>query len=386
MTLKDWDAIPFTAIDCVRDHNEWNDMVDYIKHSGSCANGDGYTLYDNDTSSNIWFEFYEHSIDFKEDRAIYINDDETYIGHGAGDNIVAGTNNTLVGHDAGQANDVSGCVLFGYQAGKNNTQDNIVAIGRNALFSNAGVNNVGIGYAALDDACTGGYNTAIGNLALSDNGGGNNNTACGYNSLNTNVDGLYNTGIGSNAGGNAAVGLDSCVYLGYSSGENNAASNRLYINNSNSVFPLIYGEFDNNVVSFGDNTGDFFFKFSIAAVTSTLSGGGVAGDNLMIKANAAQSFPYVYLNGGASVHISATGGSKIYLREGHTDFLGFYENGTDEIIEGQTANNDLFLFPNGTGVLKWGTETTNAGSARGELIKMKTAAGTTVYLKTYDLV
>ena len=49
------------------------------------------------------------------------------------------------------------------------------------------------------------------------------------------------------------------------------------------------------------------------------------------------------------------------------------------------GNGEIWL-ATGTDVVKWGTEQTNAGSSRGELIAMKTAAGTTVYLKTYDLV
>jgi hypothetical protein len=49
------------------------------------------------------FKFYDgKSIDFLGDRAIYINDDETYIGHGAGDSIT-GTNNTALGKNTTEA-------------------------------------------------------------------------------------------------------------------------------------------------------------------------------------------------------------------------------------------------------------------------------------------
>lgn len=164
MTLLDWDDVPYAAADCVRDHTEWNNMVAYIKHAGSCNAGAGHVLYNNDASAVEWFKFYEHSVDFLGDRAIYINDDETYIGHGAGDNIGVGINNTLVGHDSMQANSVSGCVGLGYEAGKNN-----------------------------------------------------------------------------------------------------ATSNRLYINNSNSAFPLIYGEFDNDIIKFGNNLDAWFFEASPTA-------------------------------------------------------------------------------------------------------------------------
>jgi hypothetical protein len=43
------------------------------------------------------------------------------------------------------------------------------------------------------------------------------------------------------------------VFLGYHSGKNETGSNKLYIENSDSATPLIYGEFDtNNVKINGD--------------------------------------------------------------------------------------------------------------------------------------
>ena len=256
MALKDWDDVPYGAADCVSGHVTWENMVDYIKHSGSCSDDGGFTLYDDDDSTTIWFEFYQHSIDFMEDRAIYINDDETYIGHGAGDNIGAGTNNTLVGHDAGQANDFFGCAFFGYEAGKNNTRDGIVAVGYQALQSNTGAYNTAIGYSSMKGAVTGGLNTAVGKDALVANTSGMRNTGIGVVSLNANTNGNYNTAIGWGAG-LANIDTSYSIYLGYLAGAANVTSNRLYINNSGSAYPLIYGEFDNDKVKFGNGSAWF---------------------------------------------------------------------------------------------------------------------------------
>lgn len=41
MANKNWDDIPYVAGDCVRDVTEWNNMVDYIRHS-SCTD---FTIY-----------------------------------------------------------------------------------------------------------------------------------------------------------------------------------------------------------------------------------------------------------------------------------------------------------------------------------------------------
>ena len=46
--------------------------------------------------------------------------------------------------------------------------------------------------------------------------------------------------------------------MGYSAGQNNTIASTLWINNSNSHYPLIYGDFANDVLSFGDNNAYFF--------------------------------------------------------------------------------------------------------------------------------
>ena len=193
----------------------WANTIDpypYIKLDGS---GDidfhyntarGIFFYE---QANERFKFYEHSIDFNNDRAIYINDDETYIGHGAGDNII-GIDNTAVGKNALNAN-----------ASRSNA-----AFGCNTLTVNTSYSNVAVGCDVLASNTTGHDNIAMGRGA-----------------------------------GNNVVDKSACIYLGSGAGKNNAASNRLYINNSDSAFPLIYGEFDNDVVAFGDNSAAWNIKF-----------------------------------------------------------------------------------------------------------------------------
>jgi len=43
------------------------------------------------------------------------------------------------------------------------------------------------------------------------------------------------------------------VFLGYTAGYNETGSNKLYIDNSNTATPLIYGEFDNNILTINGN-------------------------------------------------------------------------------------------------------------------------------------
>jgi hypothetical protein len=91
------------------------------------------------------------------------------------------------------------------------------------------VHNIFIGFKA-GQSTKGGQNTVIGNYAGIANIYGDFNTYLGYRAGYSNIDG------------------DSNVFLGYQSGYNETGSNKLYIENSDSSAPLIYGEFDNDFV------------------------------------------------------------------------------------------------------------------------------------------
>jgi len=102
------------------------------------------------------------------------------------------------------------------------------------------------------------YNTAVGYYALRLSALYAENVAFGYQAFGTgtevkravavgaragqNADGLGNTFIGWSAGQDA--GGTKCVMIGYDAGSDEAGDNKLYVHNSNSVTPLIYGEFD----------------------------------------------------------------------------------------------------------------------------------------------
>jgi len=380
LVLREWYET-MNANDCLTGHDTWNQLIEYVKHSactefiihstcsstgqafrftetgnfsqmfGSGTAGHDMTISANDadmrprillygagdikldSGDDVYFlengaerfQFYDgKSIDFLGDRAIHIDDDETYVGHGAGDNIGAGTNNTFVGHDTGQANSFSECAFFGCQAGKNNTQNRIVAVGYDVLADNTGEQNTGIGALCLRLHTSGVNTSGLGYAALYAATTGANNTAVGAWALGSITIGANNTALGAFAGYQTAVDISGCVFLGDSAGRSSIVNNRLYINNSNSAFPLIYGEFDNDIVKFGNNNALFFFKFS--------------------------------------------------------------HDANDAIVETEATNRSIYLKPHGTGLVKWGTEVVNVGSDRGKLIAMETAAGTIVYLKTYDMV
>ncbi len=128
-----------------------------------------------------------------------------------------------------------------------------------------GYSNTGIGNLALSALTTGYFNTAVGYDALASTTTGYFNSAFGTGTLLSLQDGVFNTGIGLEAlaavvtgDNNTALGMfagytttgDGNVFLGYSAGKNELGSNKLYIDNSDTATPLIYGDFSTDDLTF----------------------------------------------------------------------------------------------------------------------------------------
>ncbi len=101
--------------------------------------------------------------------------------------------------------------------------------------NNTGLGNSVFGYSSLEGNSTGSNNSTFGYRSMFNNITGNNNTTFGYESLFTNTAGTSN------------------IVIGYQAGYTETGSNKLYIENSNSTTPLIYGEFDNDLLKINGN-------------------------------------------------------------------------------------------------------------------------------------
>ncbi len=155
-----------------------------------------------------------------------------YIGHQSGKNSIEGEDNVFVGYQTGLNNTLGEDNVFvGYQSGLNNTE---------------GEDNVFIGLLSGSKNTTGINNTYIGSFAGWNNTTGLNNlylgTSTGFNS----TTGFQNTYLGSGAGYNNQTGIQN-IFIGYRAGYYETGSNKLYIDNSDTTSPLIYGEFNNNL-------------------------------------------------------------------------------------------------------------------------------------------
>ena len=175
----------------------------------------------------------------------------------------------FLGERAGASDDFiyNGGIYIGYEAGLSNVVGaSNVYVGKYAGKNSTGAGNVMVGGHA------GELNTKFGNLLLGNRAGQNN------------VNGEWNVIVGSYAGQNSTG--SSNIFIGKSAGTSTTDSDRLYIENSNSTTPLIYGEFDNDLVRVNGsfeaidnfaNEGQF-----LATVQNT--GNGVYSNGLLIQA------------------------------------------------------------------------------------------------------
>ncbi|GAB4277899.1 MAG: hypothetical protein Kow0068_01250 [Marinilabiliales bacterium] len=176
-------------------------------------------------------------------------DKNVFIGNNAGYSNISGYNNIFIGDTCGSHNTASNNIFIGSGAGRDNsTGSNNIFVGTNAGLKNTnGVGNTYIGWAA------------------GSNNNGSNNVMIGYWSGLSTTAGEQNTFIGQGAGV-TNTGNDN-IFIGYAAG-NNDGDNCIFIGNQihninkdnilvieglvDETNPLIYGEFDNNLL--GINT------------------------------------------------------------------------------------------------------------------------------------
>jgi hypothetical protein len=183
--------------------------------------------------------------------------ENTFVGENLGYSSTTGPDNTFVGARAGQLNTTGQRNTFlGSSAGEENTEGSYnTFVGRGAGDDNTtGNENVFLGYYAGEYNKTGSRNTFLGNLAGEENTEGSYNTFVGSEAGEWSETGYSNTSVGCYAGFTNIEG-DSNVFLGYEAGYNETGSHKLYIANSSTTSPLIYGEFDNQRVTINGRLG-----------------------------------------------------------------------------------------------------------------------------------
>jgi hypothetical protein len=165
---------------------------------------------------------------------------------------------------------------------------------------------------------------------------GQRNTAVGYYSLFNVASGNDNVAIGGRAGYNANAGSTGNVFLGYGAGPSSAraVSNTLYINNSASDTPLIFGDFSAKNVGIGTSSPDSSLVVaSNAGTISTVDSFNVSGNSNFLgrRARGTASAPTAVQSGDALVSFAGRGYGTTGWSGGHRGRLTFWaaENWTD---------------------------------------------------------
>lgn len=136
----------------------------------------------------------------------------------------------------------SSITSYGYASAKQSNYGTFLGSYAGRDISQSANNSCFIGCYAGLLTTTGSHNTFVGRSAGYYNTVGNGNTALGTMSLQNNSTGSYNTSIGSFSGYKVGSGSHN-VFIGYQAGYYETGSNKLYISNSSTTQPLIYGDF-----------------------------------------------------------------------------------------------------------------------------------------------
>ncbi len=210
---------------------------------------------------------YEDAISFMD-----LTPENYFIGHESGTKTTPaaytndGKYNSFFGYQSGKENTVGSHNLFmGYQSGfKNIYGTNNVFLGVKAGYENEGIDgdaykgchNVFIGYLSGYLNTIGQSNVFVGKQSGFKNDSGRYNTYIGSNCGGQNDDGNFNTFIGAMAGELNTDGSNN-VFIGYKAGgQNTIESSLLFIDNSNTIRPLIHGNFTLNHVVIDGNEDD----------------------------------------------------------------------------------------------------------------------------------
>jgi len=209
---------------------------------------------------------YNSILGYKSGFSLSEGDGNSFIGYKSGFANTTGEGNCFMGYESGYSNTTGYKNMFyGYQAGYKNTDGFYNQFfGYKAGFSNtSGGHNVFIGYQSGYHNTSAWTNTFIGGFSGYDNTTGTQNVFLGTGSGASNVNGFNNVYLGYSTG-NQNISGNGNVFIGYEAGRNEGGSNKLYIANTNTSTPLIYGDFSSKYLRFyGDmHLYDTYFRIA----------------------------------------------------------------------------------------------------------------------------
>lgn len=168
--------------------------------------------------------------------------------------------------------------------------------GNARMMAMINIDNTVVGVLAAPSLSSGIENTLMGYGALSSLTSGNRNVALGYGSGFLN-NGLNNTFIGHSAGsGNTGNGS---VFIGYQAGSLETDGNKLYIDNSSTTSPLLYGDFSKDSAALN---GSFTIEGAMGLKVRTGLAAGTTNPN-------ATAGIWIYSSGTGTIDLSVAAGT-----------------------------------------------------------------------------
>jgi hypothetical protein len=222
-------------------------------------------------------------------------------------------------------------------------------VGLNSLVDNTtGIRNTAIGAETFSSNLTGNYNVGIGYAAGAPNGGNN------------------NVFLGSFSGTAASLqNISGSVFIGYNSGYDESNDNRLYIENSNSATPLIYGEFDNDIVGLNGSLGIGHQAPQVPLHVEATGGSGVQTIVAALESSTSNR-PVLQFSEASSINLSA--GMSL-------EYNGTGSGAANRMIFNGIGGNPLFEFRNGGDLTLRNGDLIIRGTATDREIKLEDDAG-----------
>ncbi len=186
-------------------------------------------------------------------------DNNIFIGSKSGNLNTSGIRNTYVGYSSGlRASSNSNNTYIGFEAGRNNEGSDNTFIGRasgktpSSGLIHSGKSNTCVGAESGESIRGADYNVILGKGSGTATDYGDYNCFVGHESGYSNRGGDSNTYIGNWAGYSNVSG-EGNVFIGNSAGFIESGSEKLYIDNTGTPSPLIWGDFDaDKVIINGD--------------------------------------------------------------------------------------------------------------------------------------
>jgi|GEM_PF-3587266 len=182
------------------------------------------------------------------------NNQNVFVGHSSGRNNITGVRNVAFGALSLLnllSNNDNTAIGYRSSEGFQDARRN-VAIGTNTLLANVSTDNhVAIGYQCLQSHNDRFNNVGIGRQSLTSSMDGRSNVAIGNLSLNSGTSVSFAVAVGDEAG--AQVSNNRGIYLGFEAGSETTSGNRLFIDNSSTANPLIFGDYSADAIVINDH-------------------------------------------------------------------------------------------------------------------------------------